>query len=200
MAERGKKAKETRERLLSAALEVMAYKGYAEATIGEIARTAGVSKGLAYYHFKSKADMATEILRREVIELIEQFEDIASKSATSDQALKSMLAVLADLVCDNVVFSKFYLSALWRDGRVWSDEMRVIETRLINVIKEQFERGRSEGTVREDADTEFAAVSCIGLVLTTSMRYFGMEDGEQRLDKERFSAMIADTVSHAVGA
>ena len=49
-----KKSEQTRGRLLEAALRVISRKGYSAATVDEIVKEAGVSKGVAYYHFKSK--------------------------------------------------------------------------------------------------------------------------------------------------
>ena len=52
---RTEKACATRKQLLEAALAVIGEKGYSAATVDEIVDAAGVSKGVAYYHFKSKA-------------------------------------------------------------------------------------------------------------------------------------------------
>jgi len=46
--------KDTREKILEAALELFRERGFAEATMREIASRAGVATGLAYYYFKSK--------------------------------------------------------------------------------------------------------------------------------------------------
>jgi AcrR family transcriptional regulator len=47
-------SKETRQKILDAALELFRERGFAEATMREIASRAGVATGLAYYYFKSK--------------------------------------------------------------------------------------------------------------------------------------------------
>lgn len=197
MARQSKKAQATRELLLRAALDVMSRKGYAEATIGEIAQAAGVSKGLAYYHFKSKAEMATEILRDGIDQLIERFEDIAETTQSGASALESMLDAFVELILDNIRFGSFYLTTLWREGRVWSEEMKGIEDRLVQLIAEQFRRGQESGEVRAGTDPEFDAVACIGLVLTATMRYFGIE-GKEGMGKSEFTKQIIDFVSHAL--
>ena len=46
--------KDTRQKILDAALELFRERGFAEATMREIAARAGVATGLAYYYFKSK--------------------------------------------------------------------------------------------------------------------------------------------------
>jgi AcrR family transcriptional regulator len=47
-------SKDTREKILAAALALFRERGFVEATMREIANRAGVSTGLAYYYFDSK--------------------------------------------------------------------------------------------------------------------------------------------------
>lgn len=54
----------TRDLLLDAGLEVFSSKGYAAATIDDIARTAGATRTTFYLHFSSKADLVSQLLRR----------------------------------------------------------------------------------------------------------------------------------------
>jgi len=54
---------ETRERLLRAAAEVFAARGYDGTRVADIAAAAGVSNGALYAHFPSKADLLTGALR-----------------------------------------------------------------------------------------------------------------------------------------
>lgn len=197
MTGHGKKATATRKRLLDAALEVMSRKGYTEATVEEIAQEAGVSKGLAYYHFKSKSEMATEMLENVIEEFVMNFERIAAESSNAKEALDSMLNYLADYLARNGRFCRFYFSELWRDGRVWSEEMRGIESRLIAVISSQIQRGIDDGELRAEIDAEFAAVACIGLSLTAAMRYYGMTDDEHpSMEKDIFVDNVVDAVHH----
>ena len=49
-------------KIKAAALELIATKGYANASLEEIANTAGFTKGAVYYHFKSKKRLILEIL------------------------------------------------------------------------------------------------------------------------------------------
>lgn len=52
----------SRAAILKAATELFAYKGYAATTTDEIARRAGISKGLIYHHFKSKEALLNALL------------------------------------------------------------------------------------------------------------------------------------------
>jgi TetR/AcrR family transcriptional regulator, transcriptional repressor for nem operon len=54
----------TRQRILESARRVFNKKGFSEATIGEIMAEAGLSHGGFYRHFRSKADLYAEAIRR----------------------------------------------------------------------------------------------------------------------------------------
>ena len=54
---RGKRG-EGRARLLDAALTVIRAKGYADTTVDELCRAAGVTKGAFFHHFRSKEELA----------------------------------------------------------------------------------------------------------------------------------------------
>ena len=59
----GVTAAETRERLLRAAADVFAVRGYDGTRVADIAAAAGVSNGALYAHFASKADLLVDALR-----------------------------------------------------------------------------------------------------------------------------------------
>jgi AcrR family transcriptional regulator len=52
-----------RDRIVRAALELVARGGYREAQVAPVARRAGVATGTVYRHFPSKADLLTEVFR-----------------------------------------------------------------------------------------------------------------------------------------
>jgi AcrR family transcriptional regulator len=59
----GVTAAETRERLLAAAADAFAERGYDGTRVADIAAAAGVSNGALYAHFPSKADLLVAALR-----------------------------------------------------------------------------------------------------------------------------------------
>ena len=206
---RTEKACATRKQLLEAALAVIGEKGYSAATVDEIVDAAGVSKGVAYYHFKSKAVMAESILEEGIGGLIEGFERIAAEAPTAPVALTGMVELFATSIFENKAFGRFFVSELWREGRVWSRSMRDYEGRLLDVLEGQLARGQREGFIRSEIDPAFEAVALIGMVLTTTLYYIGDESpllgapshqraGAQAIGgKNGFIARIVDFVRHA---
>lgn len=84
-------AHDTRERILEAALELFRERGFAEATMREIAARAGVATGLAYYYFKSKDAIVLAYYQRAK-------EDLASplEAAQQDKRLAARLQALIE--------------------------------------------------------------------------------------------------------
>jgi TetR/AcrR family acrAB operon transcriptional repressor len=65
----------TRSKVLKAALSVFSSKGYAAATLDDVAAAANVTRGAIYWHFKSKADLyntLTDELSARGAELVQQ--------------------------------------------------------------------------------------------------------------------------------
>ena len=186
-----KKADRTRKQLLDAALRVISRKGYSSATVDEIVREAGVSKGVAYYHFKNKAAIAEDILDRELGRLADEFAQIADEAPNSSEALTTMLESFAANLYDHREFARFFMTELWREGRVWSHEMRDKTQSLVDVVAAQFARGQKEGVVRAEVDPTFEAVAIVGMVLTTTMYYVGQEE-EPQLSRKEFVQRIYD--------
>lgn len=63
MTRREPKIRDTRDRVLSAALEVFAAKGFASTSVDKIVERAGCTRGAFYYYFESKEDIARDLQR-----------------------------------------------------------------------------------------------------------------------------------------
>src|SRR2546422_9349971 len=61
-----RRREETRRRLMESALGVFARNGYERATVDEIVREAGFSKGAFYVHFESKDDLFWAMLEERI--------------------------------------------------------------------------------------------------------------------------------------
>src|SRR5207237_7478801 len=59
---RDEKKAQTRERLIDAASQVFARKGFAATSLDEVAETAGLTKGAVYSNFESKEDLVRSVL------------------------------------------------------------------------------------------------------------------------------------------
>ena len=84
----------TRAKLLNAALELFASRGYAATSVDAIAEAAGVSAGLLYHHFDSKAAVLNAIFEQSLADVQATFaaadrEGEAARSITRAAALRA---------------------------------------------------------------------------------------------------------------
>lgn len=87
---RASNSSETRQLIVDAAARLFSERGYATASLSDIASAAGVTKGALYWHFKSKEDIALEIVRQ----MYASWPALLSQvMAEHDDALNSLIAV-----------------------------------------------------------------------------------------------------------
>lgn len=81
--------------ILAAAARVFARKGYESATMTDIAKEMGVSKGILYYQFRSKQELivATRIAASGTE--LDKLEEIAARPAPAAERMEAALASLA---------------------------------------------------------------------------------------------------------
>lgn len=87
----------TRDRLLSAAAEVFAEKGYDRAGVQEIARRAGFTTGAIYGRFRGKADL---LLAAIASQSHDEFEELFAEYETQGKPLDILHTVGSHLVTD----------------------------------------------------------------------------------------------------
>jgi AcrR family transcriptional regulator len=84
--QRRPKREEVRQRLLEAATRIFARRGYAEATLEEVAAEAGFSKGAVYSNFASKEEVFYALLREHVGARVERVHRAVASAATLQEA------------------------------------------------------------------------------------------------------------------
>ena len=178
-------------------------KGYSAATVDEIVDAAGVSKGVAYYHFKSKAVMAESILEEGIGGLIEGFERIAAEAPTAPEALTGMVELFATSIFENKAFGRFFVSeAVARGSRVVKVHAR-LRGALVGRVGGSA-GARSEGGLHPVRDrSSVRAVALIGMVLTTTLYYIGDESpllGARLTSAQGHRRSEAKTVSSRVSS
>jgi len=90
--DKGKKAEETRLRILEAALLVFRERGFEKATMREIAAQAGVAVGAAYYYFDSKEAIVMAFYERSQGEMHSTTEAALDRARTLESRLRAIIS------------------------------------------------------------------------------------------------------------
>jgi AcrR family transcriptional regulator len=151
------RSEEKANRILAAALEVLAKNGYEKATINEVADAANVSRGLLHYYFKDKEDMVSKALTFGFGSMWDSSIGSLADSKTPEELVDNMIRILIDNVQKNPDFSAL-LFEMWVSSRrskriekVFSDGL----AETINRLKTLLDLAASTGVIKIDRnDTE----------------------------------------------
>ena len=102
--------KESRQKILDAALEVFAKQGYHSATVDAITKTAGISKGLMYNYFKSKEDVLQELMLGMMEALMCEYMPLKPEEKFTKDDIINFINVGIDLVLEKPHYWKLYFS------------------------------------------------------------------------------------------
>jgi AcrR family transcriptional regulator len=87
------KSEETGQRILNAALALFRQEGFESATMREIAQTAGVATGAAYYYYPSKEAIVMDFYRRAYREMQPEIEAAMEQGDGLDARLRELIRV-----------------------------------------------------------------------------------------------------------
>ena len=133
----GRNPQLTQQRILEAALQEFAAKGFAGARVDVIARRARINKRMLYHYFGDKEGLFREVLRRKIAER-------SAWLASAPEDLSERLPAWFQLACrDREWVQLLEWEALhWGDKKVIDEEMRVeIVNRAVDRVREQQAKG-----------------------------------------------------------
>jgi AcrR family transcriptional regulator len=85
----------SRERILSAALAIVAEHGYAGCSVAAVARRAGVATGSVYRHFPAKADLVAEVFRTASQREVDAVARAAALELTAAESVSAVIETFA---------------------------------------------------------------------------------------------------------
>ncbi len=132
-----------RDKIIKAALTLFIERGYHKATVAEIARAAGVSKGLTYNYYKSKEELLFAIIDHASEGMFEIAEQLVS-GAGYQTALLNFLDAYFHFLKSNKEYLSLQLGLLFQPGL--KDLVRpMLQTRAdkpYNTTQTMFRRSR----------------------------------------------------------
>lgn len=167
MARRTKEeAEETKKAILLAALEIFCEKGYSRTTFDEIAKRINLTKGAIYWHFRNKADILTEIIRKGFL-LTHQAIEKNIQPEKGLEAIYEFMQYEAQLISQQKLYKQLMFFLLFQ--MEWSEAILNKVTKEANevveypqtIIKTALEAVQSQKKIREETDIE----SCTCLII-----------------------------------
>lgn len=136
-------AERNRRRILAAAATVFTERGL-DATLDEVARTAGVGVGTVYRRFPDKESLVSELFRDRIDGLVTVAEQ-ACAAADPWDGLVSYLEYAAAALADDLGLRQLMMFATYD-----RDQVRYARDRMSPVITRLVQRAQASGDLRED--------------------------------------------------
>lgn len=147
------------DRILEAAIEEFAQKGYQAASTNTITKSANVAKGLLFHYFKNKESLYISCYRRVLNWTQSEFEKFAERSKDCDffEFLKEWSLRKISLATEKPVYAKFLLSVSTLPERLQKTIMTTIKESFSNSIHVLYEKIKTV-KLRENIDYEDAMI------------------------------------------
>jgi AcrR family transcriptional regulator len=110
------RSSDSRDEILRAATQMFATRGFHETSMSEVAKAAGVSKALIFWHFKTKEDLFFAVLSRLLQPYVIDFAEEAGALDEKAQILKLIESYLL-FVRDNASSIRFFVAQLLHDQK-----------------------------------------------------------------------------------
>jgi AcrR family transcriptional regulator len=153
-------------RLLEAAKQIVAHKGWVGMTLGDVGIAAGYSRGLATHYFGSKP----ELLRALAAHIGENFKTMVSEAPNRGNGFHAVLEFIRIYFgrADDDWISTRALLILMAEGTTEGTEaganLAIYNETVMGILEGYFQEAITKREVREDFDPAAAAVALLGTV------------------------------------
>jgi AcrR family transcriptional regulator len=161
---------ESKQKIMKAAMDVFSRKGYAKASIREIARTAGISVGGVYLYFRNKEELYRSLIGERMLDIENKTGTIVKKTQSAPEALSHFLGMHLE---NALKHKEFILLHIREHGFAFgAQDKREFFRKQRKLIGEIIQRGISTGEFRKCKADDMAKVimgSLRGVILSIAL-------------------------------
>lgn len=161
--------------IFDAAVAVFSEKGFARATMEEIAKRAGIAKGTLYNNYRSKKELFLSLIE----EGIERLESAVGREVARREdipgKLEALIGAQLSFFEEYRDYCKLLLSEVWGLGTRWEEQVERLRSGYIRIIRDLIEKGQAEGVIRKNLEVDAAATAVFGAVAVAALNAFVFE-------------------------
>lgn len=161
---------DTQQKILDAAIDVFAEKGFHDARVDEIVDVSKTSKGAVYFYFPSKQDIFLAIVDKFANLLAGRLEKVIEQESSGVERVSTALQVCLQTFEQYRSLAKVFLVQAAGLGVVFEDKQIEIHNRFARLIQKQLDQAVEEGDI-PPIDTEVAAYVWMGAIYDMVIRW-----------------------------
>ncbi len=184
-----------KDNIIDSALHVFAQKGYADTTMTDIAKKAGVSTPVLYEYFKTKEDLLFAIPEKFTAEPVKIAEYVAPYLRGAEAKIRALVQGYLTIYDENPLYASLVMLELktnrnFLKTRAYS-MVRKVAGGLLEIIKE----GIKDGTFKEDTDALLIRSMLLGTIEHLCIRKLLL--GEPK-NLPQYTDPIVDTILNSI--
>lgn len=180
---------DVRDRIVASALRHFAAKGYAGASLREIAEEARTTKPMIYYYFEHKKGLYTDTLSDLLQQFAEAIDRAIPQSGSPETQLRDFCEAYLRYFQNQEPHSAFVVREIFGLGADIVGEFgRILDERVNSRLKRILQEGSDRGDFR-CADVESASVAITGILTMFILRRIF---GGVQLDREAAVSQVMD--------
>ncbi|MGF1505583.1 MAG: TetR/AcrR family transcriptional regulator [Chloroflexi bacterium] len=164
------KAQNTRQRIVDAAINVFARKGFHDAKVDDIVDESGTSKGSVYFHFPNKEEIFLALIDEFAAILEERLTGDISGGSSGIMRVDRAIGGMLDVFGRYRALAKIFLVQAVGLGRAFEEKRMEIEDRFVGIIKQNLDKAVADGDI-PPIDTQVAAISWMGAIYAVVTRW-----------------------------
>lgn len=164
-----------RAELIRVAAEVFRVKGYAAATLNDIAAVFGTDRASLYYYVASKEELFQECITDVTVQNLAKAKSIEQQATTPRHKLVQLVELMITSQVEHYPYMYVYIQEDMRQvasqDALWSSDMVEKTHQLERVFLDVIAEGVADGTFRSDLSNTLIANSLFGMTQWTHRWY-----------------------------
>ena len=184
---RNKYPEQTLDLILAVSTQMFTEKGYEKTSIQDIIDQLGMSKGAIYHHFKSKEDILSAVMEKELGRAEDMFMELI-QNTHAPNARQKLISILENIIVDPGIQANSIdqvLSTQIKNPQFVLGGIRKGVLKDARIIANIMEQGKSDGSISAEYPLECAEIFILLVNIWINPFLFG-RDQAQTLERLKF--------------
>jgi AcrR family transcriptional regulator len=160
---RTRRSARTRERILQAATEVFARRGFHGARVADIAEAAGIAYGLVYHHFRNKDEILAAIFAERWSRYLEYIDEVSKAQQTFREQLAHLVHFWVETWRQEPHLMTVIINEISRSYEfIDSHDVGTVLV-AFDAVEKLVERAQQRGEVRAGIDAKLVTYAVLGV-------------------------------------
>jgi len=162
-------AEASKELIVANAIHLFSRKGYASASMDELAGMCGLNKAMVFYYFKNKKGLYEAVMRNVLVEIQQTIIEENKAHKTPEQELEGFIRTYAKFACSHPYLPALLLKELSDSGAVLPELLFTSMRQLFALFSDILKRGVEKGCFHDAIPMilYFMVLGTLNLMVTT---------------------------------